>query len=78
MTTLNEINLKARQVLRTALDAADYARYQQQFSAGSGDYTAERHTNEERDTDAIAAHVKDLKTAGLLPPPPSAQVFPIG
>lgn len=72
MSTLNEINQKAQRVLRTALGPVDYARYQQQFSHGSGDYTAERQPGE---TLEIIQQVTAMKSAGQLIPPPGAKVL---
>ncbi len=75
MTTLHDINQKARTILRTALGPVDYARYQQQFSNGSGDYTSERQQNASADTAAISQQVAEMKAAGLLNPPPQARVL---
>lgn len=78
MTTLHEINVKAQQVLRTALGPVDYARYQQQFSHGSGDYTAERQAGEETETATVSAKVAEMKASGMLVKPASARVLPVG
>ncbi len=78
MTTLHEINVKAQQVLRTALGPVDYARYQQQFSLGSGDYTAERQASEEQETATVSAKVAEMKAAGALMKPASTKVLPMG
>ena len=72
MRTLNEINQKAQHVLRTSLGPVDYARYQQQFSHGSGGYTAERQPGE---TPKIVQQVTAMKSAGQLIPPPGAKVL---
>lgn len=75
MNTLHQINEKARSVLREALGPVDYARYQQQFSSGSGDYTAERQQVEQPDIETISKRVKELKAAGLLVVPPNARLL---
>jgi len=75
MNTLHEINEKARAVLRSALGPVDYARYQQQFSSGHGDYTAERQATPPPDIDGIRRHVAELKGSGQLVPPPGAVVL---
>jgi hypothetical protein len=75
MSTIHEINQKAQTVLRTALGPVDYARYQQQFSTGFGDYTAERQQAAEADTAAISKSVAERKAAGSLIPPPNARVL---
>ncbi|MBB5033712.1 hypothetical protein [Prosthecobacter vanneervenii] len=75
MNTLHQINEKARSVLRDALGPVDYARYQQQFSLGSGDYTAERQKAEQPDIETISKRVEELKAAGLLVPPPNARLL---
>lgn len=74
MTTLNEINQKAQAVLRAALGPAEYVRYQQQFTSGKGDHTAERQVLPETDSAIISQRVADMKKAGLLVPPPNAKV----
>ncbi len=75
MTTLHEINQKARSALVEALGPVDHTRYQQQFSSGRGDYTAERR---ESDTAAIIQRVAEAKAAGLLPAPTGAEVRETG
>lgn len=75
MNTLHQINEKARNVLRAALGPVDYARYQQQFSLGSGDYTAERQAVEQPDIDTICERVAQMEAAGLLVPPPNARLL---
>ena len=77
MNTLHQINEKARSVLRAAVGPVDYARYQQQFSLGSGDYTAERQAAEQPDLDSICARVAQMQSAGLLVPPPNARVLEV-
>ena len=72
MSTLNEINRKASRVLRTALGPVDYARYRQQFSPGSGDYTEEREPGE---TAEVVRLVRDMKSEGRLTPPPKARIL---
>jgi hypothetical protein len=67
MTTLHEINAKAHAILRASLGPVDYARYTQQFSTGSGDYTAERQAREQESV--------DLRAQGKLPVPPRAKVI---
>jgi hypothetical protein len=78
MTTLHDINQKAQSVLRTALGPVDYARYQQQFSSGSGDYTSERQQTNQPDIATISASVAELRSAGQLTPPPNAKTLKIG
>ena len=73
MSTLNEINQKARQALLSALGPVDYTRYQQQFSQGSGDYTDGRRQSLKTDTAAIIQEVTMLKASGYLIPPPNAK-----
>ncbi len=76
MTALHEINQKAQAVLRASLGPVDYARYAQQFSTGSGDYTAERQQRPQESVETISQRVKQLKTDGhLLPPPPGTEVI---
>lgn len=75
MTTLHEINEKARTVLRSALGPVDYARYVQQYSNGSGDYTRERQQRPEEDVQTIHERVMERQEAGLLPAPPNAKVL---
>lgn len=75
MTTLHEINEKARTVLRSALGPVDYARYVQQYSNGSGDYTKERQQRPEEDVQTIHERVMARQEAGLLQPPPNAKVL---
>ena len=53
------------------------ARYVQQFSNGSGDYTRERQQRPEEDVDTIHERALALEAAGLLPPPGNAQVINI-
>lgn len=74
MSTMHQINEKARSVLRAALGPVDYARYQQQFSRGSGNYTAERQTAGQPDIDAICEQVARMEAAGLIAPPPNARL----
>ncbi|MBK8038664.1 MAG: hypothetical protein IPK22_16275 [Verrucomicrobiaceae bacterium] len=74
MTTLHEINQKARQALLTTLGPVDYTRYQQQFSQGAGDYTAERQQRTATTTEVIQ-QVSALKAAGHLVSPPNATVL---
>ena len=73
---LNEINHKARQALLTTLGPVDYARYQQQFSQGAGDYTAERQRRNATTSEVIQLF-NELKAAGHLVPPSTANVFAI-
>jgi hypothetical protein len=75
MNTLYDINQQAQRVLRTALGPVDYVRYQQQFSHGTGDYTAERQQGMLEDIEAIVRRVNLLKAEGLLSPPPRAEVL---
>lgn len=75
MSTLHEINQKAQSVLRSALDPVEYARYQQQFSSGTGDYTAERQQAAETDAATVSRRVAEMKAAGLLHPPAQAIVL---
>jgi hypothetical protein len=70
MTALHEINQKAQAVLRASLGPVDYARYAQQFSTGTGDYTAERQQRPQESVESISQRVKKLKAEGKLPPPP--------
>lgn len=74
MTTLHEINQKARQALLTTLGPVDYTRYQQQFSQGAGDYTAERQQRTATTTEVIQ-QVSALKANGTLIPPANATVL---
>ena len=77
MSTLQQINQKAQRLLRTELGPVDYVRYQQQFTQGNGDYTAERQTAPASDIATISQRVGAMKAAGLLPIPPSAKVIEI-
>ncbi len=61
--------------LYTALGPVDYARYQQQFSHGSGDYTAEKQSSGEKETVKVGERVAELKATGVLVPPPLAKVL---
>lgn len=74
MTTLHEINQKAQAALRAALSPVDYARYQQQFSTGSGDYTAERQQAGQPAIEEIARQVDELADNGQLTPPTHAEI----
>ena len=74
MTTLHEINLKAQSVLRASLGPVDYVRYTQQFSNGTGDYTAQRQLRPEEETADVAKRVAEMKAKGFLLAPPNAQV----
>jgi hypothetical protein len=76
MTTLHEINLKAQTVLRASLGPVDYVRYTQQFSTGSGDYTAERQQKPEEETAEVAQRVAAMKAEGLLHAPSNARILP--
>ena len=62
MSTLHQINQKAQQILRAELGPIDYVRYQQQFSQGNGDYTAERQVCASEDISIIAERVASLKS----------------
>lgn len=75
MSTLHEINQKAQRALRSALDPVEYARYHQQFSTGSGDYTAERQQVTENDAATVSQRVAEIKAAGLLHPPAQAIIL---
>ena len=75
MTTLHEINEKARAVLRTALGPVDYARFFQQYSNGSGDYTKERQQRPVEGVQVIHERTMALQEAGLLPVPPNAKIL---
>ena len=75
MSTLLQINQKAQRLLRSELGPVDYVRYQQQFSAGTGDYTAERQAATPMEIGSIAERVAALKEAGLLPTPPNAKII---
>ena len=75
MTTLHEINQKAKTVLRSALGPADYARYQQQFSNGEGDYTAERQQRTPEDVQIIHERTVARRAAGLIVDPPDAKIL---
>lgn len=75
MSTLHEINQKAQSVLRSALDPVEYARYQQLFSSGTGDYTAERQQTADTDAAMVSQRVAEMKAAGLLHPPAGAIVL---
>jgi hypothetical protein len=75
MSTLQQINQKAQRLLRAELGPVDYVRYQQQFTRGSGDYTAERQIASAPDIATIAERVAAMKVAGILPIPPSAKVM---
>jgi hypothetical protein len=77
MSTLQQINQKAQRLLRAELGPVDYVRYQQQFTEGSGDYTAERQTAPAGDIANIAERVATMKAAGLLPIPPNAKIIEI-
>jgi hypothetical protein len=74
MTTLHEINQKARQALLTTLGPVDYTRYQQQFSQGAGDYTTERQQRKAT-TSEVIQQVGELKAIGALVPPANATVM---
>lgn len=74
MNTLYQINQQAQRVLRATLGPVDYVRYQQQFSHGFGDYTAERQQRSQEDVAAISRRVSLHKTEGRLTPPASATV----
>jgi|UniRef100_UPI003783AD77 hypothetical protein len=74
MTTLHEINQKARQALLTTLGPVDYTRYQQQFSQGAGDYTAERQQRKAT-TSEVIEQVSELKATDHLVAPPNATVL---
>lgn len=75
MTTLHEINGKARAALLTALGPVDYARFFQQYSNGSGDYTKERQQRPQESVQAIHERTMSLQEAGLLPVPPNAKIL---
>jgi len=75
MTTLHELNRKAATALQAVLGPVDYIRYTQQFSTGSGDYTAERQRRTEESIESISERVKELTEKGLLQPPPNAKVL---
>ncbi|HBE23125.1 MAG TPA: hypothetical protein DDW21_06710 [Verrucomicrobiales bacterium] len=77
MSTLHQINQKAQQILRAELGPIDYVRYQQQFSQGNGDYTAERQVCASEDISIIAERVASLKSAGLLSTPSAARILEI-
>jgi hypothetical protein len=77
MSTLHQINQKAQQILRAELGPIDYVRYQQQFSQGNGDYTAERQDCASEDISIIAERVASLKSAGLLSIPSAARILEI-
>lgn len=77
MSTLHQINQKAQQILRAELGPIDYIRYQQQFSQGNADYTAERQDSVSEDISIIAERVACLKSAGLLSIPSTARVLEI-
>ena len=77
MSTLQQINLKAQRLLRAELGPVDYVRYQQQFTQGNGDYTAERQSAPADDIMSISERVAALKAAGLLPVPDGAKVMEI-
>ena len=77
MSTLQQINQKAQRLLRAELGPVDYVRYQQQFTQGNGDYTAERQTANATDITAIAERVAAMKAAGLLSIPQCAKLIEI-
>ena len=77
MTTLHDINKKARTALVEALGPVDYARYQQQFSTGSGDYTDERRLAANSDTPTISSEIAEMKAKGLLIPPSEARILEV-
>ena len=74
MSTLLQINQKAQRLLRSELGPVDYVRYQQQFTTGTGDYTAERQAATPMEIGSIAGRVAALKEAGLKPTPPNAKI----
>ena len=55
----------------------DYVRYQQQFSQGNSDYTAERLTTSNSAIAGLSERVAAMKATGLLPIPTSAKVVEI-
>jgi len=75
MSTLLQINQKAQRLLRSEPGPVDYVRYQQQFTAGTGDYTAERQAATPMEIGSISRRVAALKEAGLLPAPPKAKIL---
>ncbi len=75
MSTLLQINQKAQRLLRSELGPVDSVRYQQQFTTGTGDYTAERQATTPMEIGSIAERVAALKEAGLLPAPPNAKII---
>lgn len=77
MTPLHEINEKAHAVLRSALGPVDYARYLQQYSNGSGDYTKERQQRLGENVQVIHERVMARQEAGLLPVPLNARVLEV-
>ncbi|MES2466611.1 MAG: hypothetical protein V4675_04865 [Verrucomicrobiota bacterium] len=75
MSTLLQINQRPQRLLRSELVPVDYVRYQKQFTAGTGDYTAERQVATPMDIGSIAERVAALKEAGFLPTPPNAKTI---
>ena len=63
--------------LRAKLRPLDYVRYQQQFSQGNSDYTAERLTTSNSAIAGLSERVAAMKATGLLPIPTSAKVVEI-
>lgn len=72
MTTLAQINQKARSLLRQGLDPVEFTRYLQQFELGEGDYTAERQQRAAKTFDEVRKRIAELRAAGRLPSRPSA------
>ena len=67
MTTLAQINQKARSLLRQGLDPVEFTRYLQQYEQGEGDYTAERQQRAAKSIDEVRARIAELRAAGRLP-----------
>ena len=75
MSTLLQINQKAQRLLRSEPGPVDDVRYQQPFTAGTGNYSAERQATTPMEIGSIAGRVAALKGAGLLPAPPKAKII---
>lgn len=68
MTTLAQINQKARALLREGLDPVEFTRFLQQYEQGEGDYTAERQQREPVSFDEVQTRLAALRAEGRLPP----------
>ena len=75
MSTLEEINQKARAILARELGPVDYVRFFRQYEPGRGDYTQERQQRPAEGVATIHQRVVARQAAGLLPPPPNARIL---